>query len=259
MSSPSGFPIQQSWASHQKLREGASQRLRASRTTLGFFKSAFRFSPATQAALSIDSTGSVIGITTATIDAINRLKDGGYLPQNVNYALKASYLKGVFDQVSDSKLGIAQADSKERKFDEIQRATQASVALIISISQAPPARTGTSEDRPKASEPIQEEQVPPVTYIGSVGRLDAIFFLKWLPSGKIQGTYFYPKRGINRSYTLIGENPQEGKIYLEEYTDKSLTARIALVKSITPKEIVWEGQMQNVDGRSFQMSLRRGR
>jgi S1-C subfamily serine protease len=31
----------------------------------------------------IDSTGSVIGITTATIDAINRLKDGGYLPQNV--------------------------------------------------------------------------------------------------------------------------------------------------------------------------------
>jgi hypothetical protein len=183
----------------------------------------------------IDSSGSVIGITTATIDAINRLKDGGYLPQNVNYALKASYLKGVFDQVSDSKLGIAQADSKERKFDEIQRATQASVALIISISQAPPARTGTSEDRPKASEPIQDEQVQPVTYIGSVGRLDAIFFLKWLPSGKVQGTYFYPKRGINHSYTLIGENQSEGKIYLEEYTDKSLTARIALVKSITAK------------------------
>jgi hypothetical protein len=98
----------------------------------------------------VDLAGSVIGITTATIDAINRLKDGGYLPQNINYALKASYLKGVFDQVADNKLGIAQADQKERKFDEIQRATQESVALIIAINQAPPAKADTSNGRPKS-------------------------------------------------------------------------------------------------------------
>jgi hypothetical protein len=49
------------------------------------------------------------------------------------------------------------------------------------------------------------------------------------------------------------------KIYLEEYTDKALTARIGLVKSITAREIAWEGAMQNVDGRHFEMSFRRDR
>ena len=39
---------------------------------------------------------------------------------------------------------------------------------------------------------VQKEEVAPITYIGHVGQLDAIFFLKWLPGGKIQGTYFYP-------------------------------------------------------------------
>ena len=106
---------------------------------------------------------------------------------------------------------------------------------------------------------VQKEEVPPITYIGHVGHLDAIFFLKWLPGGKIQGTYFYPKRGINRSYTLLGENSEGRKIYLEEYTDKELTARIGLVKSIAAGEIVWEGVMQNVDGTRFEISFRRDR
>jgi Trypsin-like peptidase domain len=207
----------------------------------------------------VDASGNVIGITTATIDAINRLKDSGYLPQNINYALKASYLKGVFDQVRDSRLGVSSSEPRERKFEEIQRATEQSVALIIAISQAPPRRSEGSSAPPQPDQPVQEEEVPPITYIGHVGQLDAIFFLKWLPGGKIQGTYFYPKRGINRSYTLLGENSEDGKIYLEEYTDKALTARIGLVKSITAREIVWEGAMQNVDGRRFEMSFRRDR
>jgi TolB-like protein len=106
---------------------------------------------------------------------------------------------------------------------------------------------------------VQKEEVSPITYIGHVGHLDAIFFLKWLPRGKIQGTYFFPKRGINRSYTLLGENSEGGKIYLEEYTDKELTARIGLVKSTAAGDIVWEGVMQNVDGRRFDISFRRDR
>jgi hypothetical protein len=106
---------------------------------------------------------------------------------------------------------------------------------------------------------VQEEEVPPTTYVGHVRRLDAIFSLKWLPNGKVEGKYFYPKRGINRSYTLLGENSEEGKMYLEEYTDKTLTARIALVKSTTERQIIWSGVMKNVDGRSFEMSFQRDR
>jgi len=207
----------------------------------------------------INSAGNVVGITTATINAINRLQDGGYLPQNVNYALKASYLKGVFDQVADNKFSEMNAKKEDRKFDEIQRATQDSVALIIAISQAPAAKADTPEQPPEARQPAQEEQVSPVTYIGHVGRLDAIFFLKWLPDGKVQGTYFYPKRGITKSYTLIGNNPQDGQLFLAEYTDQTLTAKIGLSKRVSQEAITWEGQMKNEDGRSFNVSFSRSR
>jgi hypothetical protein len=129
----------------------------------------------------------------------------------------------------------------------------------FAISQTPPRRSEGSSAPPQPDQSVQEGEARPITYVGHVGQLDAIFFLKWMPGGKIQGTYFYPKRGINRSYTLLGENSEDGKIYLEEYTDKALTARIGLVKSINSREIVWEGAMQNVDGRRFEMSFRRDR
>jgi TolB-like protein len=62
------------------------------------------------------------------------------------------------------------------------------------ISQPLPRRSEGSSAPPKPDQPVQEEEVPPITYIGHVGQLDATFSLKWLPGGKIQGTYFYPKQ-----------------------------------------------------------------
>jgi S1-C subfamily serine protease len=140
----------------------------------------------------VDASGSVIGITTATIDAINRLKNSGYLPQNINYALKASYLKGVFDQVRDSRLGVSSSEPGERKFEEIQRATEQSVALIIAISQTPSRRSEDSSAPPQPDQSVQEEEVPPITYVGHVGQLDASFSLSGFQAGKFKGRIFTP-------------------------------------------------------------------
>jgi hypothetical protein len=105
------------------------------------------------------------------------------------------------------------------------------------------------------------ESVQSETYVGHVGQLDAIFYLKWFPTsagrgGEISGTYFYPKRS-NRSYDLMGNNFQEGQVYLEESTDGELTARIRLTKYIIANKIVWSGIMQNTDGRRFEISFQR--
>jgi hypothetical protein len=100
------------------------------------------------------------------------------------------------------------------------------------------------------NESVQEEG-----YVGHVGQHNALFNLKWLPGGRITGNYFY--QGGDRSYTLSGDNFTEGKVYLEEYTEGELTARIALVKYIIGNEIVWSGIMQNTDGRRFDISFSR--
>jgi hypothetical protein len=100
------------------------------------------------------------------------------------------------------------------------------------------------------SESVQEEG-----YVGHIGQHNALFNLRWLPGGRITGTYFY--QGNDRSYTLSGNNYTEGKVYLEEYTDGEITARIALAKYLFGKEIVWSGVMQNTDGRRFEVSFQR--
>jgi hypothetical protein len=100
------------------------------------------------------------------------------------------------------------------------------------------------------NESVQEEG-----YVGHVGQHNALFNLRWLPGGRITGTYFY--QGNGRSYTLSGNNYTEGKVYLEEYTDGEITARIALAKYLFGREIVWSGVMQNTDGRRFEISFQR--
>jgi hypothetical protein len=95
-------------------------------------------------------------------------------------------------------------------------------------------------------------------YSGQVGRLAATFALTWHEGGAVTGTYTYPDRP-GTTYGLEGTNPREGELYLAEYTGEILTARCRLRKRIEEGEIVWEGEMSNLDGRRFPMRLSRTR
>lgn len=95
-------------------------------------------------------------------------------------------------------------------------------------------------------------------YSGQVGRLAATFALTWHEGGAVTGTYTYPDRP-GATYGLKGTNPREGELYLAEYTDGVLTARCQLWKRIEEGEIIWEGEMSNLDGRRFPMMLSRTR
>ena len=101
----------------------------------------------------VDLTGRVIGVTTSTLNATERLKDSGYLPQNVNYALKASYLRGVFDQVQDATLSAPTTAAKEHPFAEVQQATQNAVALVLAVGETPPASPPIPAPAPPAPHP----------------------------------------------------------------------------------------------------------
>lgn len=95
-------------------------------------------------------------------------------------------------------------------------------------------------------------------YRGNVGSLEAVFSLEWHDDGKVTGLYSYPSRpGV--TYRLVGENPREGFLVLDEFTGNERTARCELTKTITGGEIVWAGTMVNADGRAFEMSLARAR
>ena len=56
-------------------------------------------------------------------------------------------------------------------------------------------------------------------YGGAVGKLAAIFFIEWTGTGNpVEGYYYYPSRGKEKTYKLKGSNPKQGVLVLQEYT-----------------------------------------
>lgn len=102
-------------------------------------------------------------------------------------------------------------------------------------------------------------------YGGTVGKLEAIFFIEFTGEGnRVDGWYYYPSRGRAKRYTLGGTNPKNGVILLQEYTPREngaerLTANCRLEKRLTKTRIIWEGRMDNTDGRAFKMVFSRKR
>ena len=96
-------------------------------------------------------------------------------------------------------------------------------------------------------------------YEGRVGKWEANFSINFHEDGTVSGTYSYPRRpGV--VYQLKGDNREQGKLNLNEFTGKNLTARCTLTKKNSESRIIWEGLMFNTDGRGpFEMSFSRAR
>ena len=100
-------------------------------------------------------------------------------------------------------------------------------------------------------------------YGGSVGELQAIFFIEWTGTGNpVEGYYYYPAKGRAKTYKLTGSNPKAGVLILQEFTPQEdgsyeLSASCRLTKKVSDRRIIWEGTMNNTDGRTFPMEFSR--
>ena len=63
--------------------------------------------------------GGVVGIVTAKIDALSILKSTGDLPQNVNYAIKSSYLLGLVSAFPEIEKNLL--SEKKKTFTDTQK------------------------------------------------------------------------------------------------------------------------------------------
>ncbi len=86
----------------------------------------------------IDEAGHVIGVTTSVINAMLQVERKGYLPQNVNYAVKSSYLRELFKKIPGKMLGMKLSGLKQQHFRDLQKEAEASVVLVYSKTEAAP-------------------------------------------------------------------------------------------------------------------------
>jgi hypothetical protein len=125
---------------------------------------------------------------------------------------------------------------------------------------APPAVTAPMP-RQEMVAPATRETQGEYSYQGMVGPYEAKFRLRFEPGERVSGEYTLPT-SVNKGLVLrlTGRNPQ-GKLYLDEYTNDRLTARIELTLNRSSTEIRWEGTMVNTppDNRVFPVSFSRPR
>jgi len=131
--------------------------------------------------------------------------------------------------------------------------------VSASVNTAVGAKQSVTEHRPNTD----NDNELAATYSGRVGKLPATFVLEWDSGNReVRGYYFHPSRNPQKKYKLDGSNPEDGVLDLREFSSDAtgterLTANCTLIKRVSDNRIIWEGTMNNTDGRVLPMSFSR--
>jgi hypothetical protein len=77
----------------------------------------------------LDQRGNVVGIVSAKLDALNTLRREGTIPENVNFAIKASVAAN-FLQTNDIKFAIGESTQTIEPTDLAEKAKAMSVFVV---------------------------------------------------------------------------------------------------------------------------------
>jgi len=122
-----GFPQVQLQGLEAKYTDGSISSLSGIANDPKYFQISVPVQPGNSGGPLLDGSGNVVGLITARLDAIKTLEITGSLPQNVNYALKSSFILPLLGSVPDIQL---EKPSNVDKSEAIKRAKIA-VGLVV--------------------------------------------------------------------------------------------------------------------------------
>ena len=79
----------------------------------------------------MDERGNVVGVVAAKLSARAALAASGTLPENVNYAVKSSYLLSFMESVPEVAAKLKEPESKERRFEEVVKSAEQAAVLVL--------------------------------------------------------------------------------------------------------------------------------
>ena len=79
----------------------------------------------------MDERGNVVGVVVAKLSQRAALATTGTLAENVNYAVKSSYLLSFLESVPAVAAKLKEPNAKERKFEEVMKDAQQATVLIL--------------------------------------------------------------------------------------------------------------------------------
>jgi S1-C subfamily serine protease len=125
-----GYPQVNLQGTEPKFTEGSISSLSGSADNPSYFQVSVPVQPGNSGGPLVNEKGQVVGLIVAKLSDVTALLITGSVPQNVNYALKSSFILPLIESIPDLSKKISDSNSVKDKFEVIEK-TKKSVVLII--------------------------------------------------------------------------------------------------------------------------------
>ena len=126
-----GFPDPGLQGFSPKLAKGEIAALAGAADDARYFQISVPVQPGNSGGALVDERGNVVGIVSAKLDASAALAASGALPENVNYAVKSSFLLSFLESVPGVSAKLKLPNTKEEKFEDVVKQAQAATVLVL--------------------------------------------------------------------------------------------------------------------------------
>lgn len=127
-----GFPNPQLQGVAPKLTDGKISSLSGAKDDARHFQISVAVQPGNSGGALVNTVGNVVGVVTARLSDAAALKTSGVLPQNVNYAIKSSYVLALIESLPEVMSKIQKPwPANDRRFEDVVREAQEAAALVL--------------------------------------------------------------------------------------------------------------------------------
>jgi serine protease Do len=114
-----------------KLAKGEIASLSGAQDDVRYFQISVPVQPGNSGGALVDERGNVVGVVSAKLSAQAALSTSGALPENVNYAVKSSFLLGFLESVPEVSAKLKEPNTKDRKFEDVVKSAEQAAVLVL--------------------------------------------------------------------------------------------------------------------------------
>ena len=114
-----------------KLTKGEISALTGAQDDPRYFQISVPVQPGNSGGALVDERGNVVGVVSAKLSARAALQTSGALPENVNYAVKSSFLLSFLESVPAVAAQLKEPNTKDRKFEDVVKSAEQAAVLVL--------------------------------------------------------------------------------------------------------------------------------
>ncbi len=114
-----------------KLTKGEVAALTGARDDPRCFQISVPLQPGNSGGALVDERGNVVGVVAAKLDVAAAVATSGALPENVNYAVKSSFLLSFLESVPEVSARLKDSNTKDQKFEDVVKSAEKAAVLVL--------------------------------------------------------------------------------------------------------------------------------